>query len=67
VVFLYPKEVENMGIPQIIMIVWIALSLGVALARHGEYHDGKYNFFVTLIVVIIEIFVLYRGGFFTGR
>lgn len=54
-----------MGIPQIIMIILFAMDLGLNLAKHGENKEGKYNFWIALISVIIEFFILYCGGFFS--
>lgn len=53
-----------MGIPQIIWLVINILGLGIHLAKHGEPRDGKYNFFVALFVVAIDIILLKFGGFF---
>lgn len=54
-----------MGIPQIIIIILFAMDLGLSLAKHGEDKEGKYNFWVALICVLIEFFILYCGGFFS--
>lgn len=54
-----------MGVPQIIMIAMFAISLGISLAKHGEYRGDKYNFFTSLISVAIEAGILYWGGFFS--
>ena len=54
-----------MGIPQIIIIVLFAMDLGLSLAKHGEDKEGKYNFWESLICVIINFFILYCGGFFS--
>jgi len=53
-----------MGAPQIILIALYALSLGLHLAKHGERHIGRYNFFITLISCTIEMLLLKWGGFF---
>ena len=54
----------NIGIPQIILIAWYVLSLGVTLAKHGEPRDGKYNFLTNLIITAIVFLILWWGGFF---
>lgn len=54
-----------MGIPQIIMIIFFAMDLGINLAKHGEDKKGKYNIWVALICALIEFFILYCGGFFS--
>ena len=53
-----------MGIPQICLIVLIALGLGISLAKHGEPRDDTYNFFTTLISSLIYVGLLILGGFF---
>lgn len=53
-----------MGIPQIIMIVFMAMNLGIALVKHGEYKkQEKYSFGTALLGIIIEATILYFGGF----
>jgi hypothetical protein len=51
------------GIPQIIVIVSMAASLGVVLAKNGEPR-GNYNLLVTFIATIIDFGLLAWGGFF---
>lgn len=53
-----------MGAPQTIMIALFAISLGISLAKHGQYREDKYNFYYSLIAMIIEVSILYWGGFF---
>ena len=53
-----------MGFPQIIMTVWLALSLGCHLASHGKPKEGNYSFWTALISVSLEVFLLYKGGFY---
>ena len=53
-----------MGIPQIIVIAWYALALGINLANHGKKRCDKYNFWSSLIVCIVLFTLLKRGGFF---
>ena len=40
------------------------IDLGFSLAKHGEYKDGKYNFWTSLISFIITLWILNCGGFF---
>lgn len=54
-----------MKAPQIIIIVWFALALGVALATHGKLKEGKNNVGYSIISAAIEIGLLYWGGFFS--
>lgn len=52
-----------MGIPQIILIVIYAVSVGYSVANHGKQR-GRYNLWDTLIGGGIELLILYWGGFF---
>lgn len=52
-----------MGIPQIIMIVLMSMSVGMSLVKHGESR-GNYSFWSTLIAAVIEVVILKCGGFF---
>ncbi|WP_158644416.1 hypothetical protein [Clostridium ihumii] len=54
-----------MGIPQIIIIVLLCLSLGMSLAKHGEERTDKYNFLTSLVATGIEVAILIWGGFFS--
>ena len=45
-------------------VMMLVLSLGVYLAKHGENKNGKYNFWVGLLSTFINLFILYKGGFF---
>lgn len=42
------------------LITLYTLSLGIVLAKHGQ-QQGKYNFFVSLIAVLFEIFLVYNA------
>lgn len=53
-----------MHAPQIILIVFFSLVMGLNLAMHGKPRTGNYNFFGTCIAVAIEVSILYWGGFF---
>ena len=52
------------GVPQVIMIVIMALTLILGIINHGEVKVQKENFWVTLISVIINYVILKAGGFF---
>lgn len=54
-----------MGIPQIIYIVLLALALGLSLAEHGELQVKRENFWTTFVSVLIQLAILYWGGFFS--
>jgi hypothetical protein len=54
-------------IPQILIIVLLAAGLTLNGIKHGEERTGKaskYNFLSALFAVIIELLILYWGGFF---
>ena len=55
---------RKMGIPQIIVVAWYALSLGVNLANHGKKREDKYSFWSSLIVCVLLFALLKWGGFF---
>jgi hypothetical protein len=46
------------------MIVLFTINIVVATMKHGNY-QGKWNAGGTLIAVLIEIGILYCGGFFS--
>ena len=53
-----------MGIPQIIMIVMLALTLFISVANHNKPREGKYNAWQALVSIAIQISLLTWGGFF---
>lgn len=53
-----------MGIPQIIMIVMLALVLFGNVTKHNKPREGKYNAWQALIGIAIQISLLTWGGFF---
>lgn len=52
-----------MGTPQIIMIVLLAISGTITLLNHGK-EKPKYNFWVWLVGLGLNVGLLYWGGFF---
>lgn len=54
-----------MGIWEIVYIAWMMLAVGISLAKHGEPRDGEYSFWSSLIGCVIQVFILYKGGFFS--
>lgn len=54
----------KLGIPQLIMVILFVADVAINLALHGEKSNKEYNFWVSLISVSIEVFILYKGGFF---
>lgn len=53
-----------MGIPQIIYLVLIFVSLINESVRHGEPKDYEYNIFTALFAAALDIGLLWWGGFF---
>jgi uncharacterized membrane protein YbjE (DUF340 family) len=51
-----------MGIPQVIWIVLVSLSLGIIAKEHGEMREQ--NFLYSLISILIQVGLLWWGGFF---
>ena len=54
----------KIGIPQIIMLFLLAMSLGIDLAKHGQPREGKHNAVGGLVGVAIQLTLLWFGGFF---
>jgi len=52
-----------MGAPQIIIIVMYCLNLGIVMQNHGKPRKGKDNFFISLFATILNVVILYFGGF----
>ena len=52
-----------MGWPQIVWVAVSTMGIGIALVKHGEPRE-KYNFWVTLGSFVIEMLILWKGGFF---
>lgn len=50
---------------RITFIVWLALGLGVMLAKHGEPKNGTYSFWVGLVSSVLQLLLLWGGGFFS--
>lgn len=53
-----------LGLPQIVYLALVVLSLGITAANHGRPREEKYNFFVTFIAAVVDISIVYWGGFF---
>jgi hypothetical protein len=49
--------------PQITMIVLFAINISVRLALHTLPHTDKKEVFATLLGTVINIVILYCGGF----
>lgn len=50
---------------QLVFIIMVGLSLGIAMGEHGKPKTGVHNFLTSLIAILIEVFILFMGGFFT--
>ena len=53
-----------MGIPQVVYLVLIALSLGISISDHGKVRVKQENCVTSIIAAAIQLAVLYWGGFF---
>lgn len=51
-----------MGVCQIIVTALYMMSLGLYLAKDGKPKEGKYNFLEALIMTIIILVLLWKGG-----
>lgn len=54
----------KLGIPQFIVLAMMFIDIGVALVVDGKPRTGKHSFMTTLINAVIQILILYAGGFF---
>ena len=55
----------TIGMPQVVMIVILFLSLLLHIVKHGESREAeKYNAVTQALEMIIVLSVLYWGGFF---
>lgn len=50
---------------RILFVLLMMLGLGVVLAKHGQYKNEKYNFWVSLISCVLQVLLLWGGGFFS--
>ena len=55
----------HIGIPQGILLSLYLLGLGIALAKHGQEKDEKHNFLLSLAITVLQVALLWWGGFFT--
>lgn len=54
-----------LGWPEWTVIVGYVLGLGLYVILHGQPRKERYNLTVKLADVIISVFILYFGGFWT--
>lgn len=52
----------NLGLPQLIALSMIFIALGMSFARHGKV--VKNNIIKDILFLIVELGILYWGGFF---
>lgn len=50
-----------MNVYFIILCCICAISLGVSLVNHGKPREGDNNFFITLLSVAIQMFLIYKA------
>lgn len=53
-----------MVICRTLFMFWLALGLGSYLAKHGEPKEGTYNFWIAFISSVLQVLLLWGGGFF---
>lgn len=53
-------------IATIILLAIMFIDLGIHIARHGKYRDDKYNGWVALLAVIINLVLFYYAGLFNN-
>jgi hypothetical protein len=54
----------KMGLPQVLVIFYMTLVLGINLAKHGETYPRKMDAGFYFVNRLLELAVLYWGGFF---
>lgn len=55
-----------MAWPQVTIIVMLAISVGISLAKHGETEMKTQNAWVSIGAISIWIFLLYSGNFWSN-
>lgn len=53
----------QLGVPQIIMIALMISSIVISIVNHGKKRE-PYNAYSALISAVLEVALLYWGGFF---
>lgn len=53
------------GWPQLVYMISALIGLGISAVKHGQYRDGTYNFWISLVATMFVLSVLYWGGFFS--
>ena len=49
---------------RIVFTAWLMLGLGLNLGKHGEPRSDCYNFWMALISALIQVLLLWGGGFY---
>ena len=50
--------------PQIIILVWFTLEMGMVLAKHGQPKGGRWSFWSHLFAIGALLNLMWWGGFF---
>lgn len=53
----------TLGIPQFILLAWSLFAMIVSFVKHDE--DIRVNGFRNFFIILVELAILYWGGFFT--
>lgn len=54
----------KLGVPQFIVLAILCIKMEVALVTDGQQRTIRRSFMATLISTMIQIGILYAGGFF---
>lgn len=50
---------------RVLFLIWMLLGLGMTLALDGQPKTGKHSFWISLISCVIQVLLLWGGGFFS--
>ena len=50
----------------IILLTIMCIGTGIELAKHGEYHERRYNFWLKLLADAILLTLYYYAGLFNN-
>ena len=53
-------------IATIVLISMMLIQLGINIGKHGEKKDSEYNWWATLIAMVIELVLYYFAGLFNN-
>lgn len=54
-----------MGAPQIILCIVFSITVGIAIYKHGETKESKYNAYGEIATSLFWLLILAWGGFFS--